>query len=60
MGPTCEVNANGNKEWYLNGKYHRTDGPAIERVNGDKAWYLNSEYITDNPLIWMVMQYENN
>ena len=29
-------------------------------ANGDKAWYLNGKYITDNPLVWMVMQYENN
>ena len=80
---TCEVNANGDKEWYLNGKYHREDGPAVEYANGDnawylngerhredgpaiehatgdKVWYLNGEYITDNPLVWMVMQYENN
>jgi hypothetical protein len=24
------------KRWYLNGKWHREDGPAIERANGDK------------------------
>jgi hypothetical protein len=32
---------NGNKIWYLNGLYHRVDGPAIEHSNGDKFWYLN-------------------
>jgi hypothetical protein len=26
--------------WYLNGKRHRVDGPAIEYVNGDKVWYM--------------------
>jgi hypothetical protein len=31
---------NGDKYWYLNGKYHREDGPAIEWSNGDKSWYL--------------------
>jgi hypothetical protein len=25
------ITADGDKEWYLNGKRHRTDGPAIER-----------------------------
>jgi hypothetical protein len=28
-------------EWYLNGKLHREDGPAIEYKNGDKSWWLN-------------------
>jgi len=36
------------------------DSTAIEKANGYKAWYLNSEFITYDPLIWMVMQYENN
>jgi hypothetical protein len=29
------------KFWYLNGKLHREDGPAIECSNGYKSWYLN-------------------
>jgi hypothetical protein len=28
------IAADGDKEWYLKGKRHRTDGPAIERTNG--------------------------
>ena len=39
--PECITNANGNKEWWLNGKRHREDGPAFERVSGHKEWYLN-------------------
>ena len=35
-GATCEIDADGNKVWYLNGTWHRTDGPAIEDANGDK------------------------
>jgi hypothetical protein len=27
---TVKVYANGHKHWYLNGKLHREDGPAIE------------------------------
>ncbi len=43
---------NGGKEWYLNGKRHRTDGPAIERANGGKYWYLNDKlHRTDGPAI---------
>ena len=37
----CITNANGNKEWFLNGKRHREDGPAVERTNGTKEWYLD-------------------
>jgi len=40
---TCGVNENGNKIWYLNGKYHREDGPAVEYANGDKEWWLNGK-----------------
>jgi hypothetical protein len=35
---------NGDKEWYLNGKRHRKDGPAIEFTNGDKVWMLNDQF----------------
>ena len=39
-------------EWYLNGKPHREDGPAIERSNGDKCWYLNGKkHREDGPAI---------
>lgn len=41
-GPAIEY-ADGTKEWYLNGKLHRSDGPAIECSmigNGRKEWYL--------------------
>jgi len=31
------------KKWYLNGKLHREDGPAIEFSNGNKEWWLNDE-----------------
>lgn len=34
--------ANGDKEWYHNGKRHREgDQPAIECTNGNKEWYQN-------------------
>ena len=38
-----EVNEYGTKRWYLNGKRHRVDGPAIEDANGNKYWYLNGK-----------------
>ena len=50
--PEMEQDANGNKEWYLNGKRHRVDGPAIEGANGYKAWYLNGElHRIDGPAV---------
>ena len=40
---TVKVWDNGTKSWYLNGKYHREDGPAYEGANGNKSWYLNGK-----------------
>ena len=42
-----EVNDNGDKAWYLNGKQHREDGPAIEYADGSKWWYLNGKELTE-------------
>jgi len=47
-----KVSPNGTKCWYLNGKYHREDGPAIEYTNGSKCWYLNGKrHREDGPAI---------
>jgi len=39
--PQCKVDAYGTKRWFLNGKHHREDGPAVECTNGQKEWWLN-------------------
>jgi len=44
---TVKVYTNGNKLWYLKGKHHREDGPAVEWANGDKFWYLNGKQLTE-------------
>jgi hypothetical protein len=31
----------GTRQWYLNGKLYRENGPAVERADGSKSWYLN-------------------
>jgi len=50
--PICETDAHGNKRWYLNGEYHRTDGPAIEWIDGSKYWVLNGvRHRTDGPAV---------
>jgi hypothetical protein len=40
-----ETDEYGTKRWFLNGKYHREDGPAVEYANGSKEWYLNDNYL---------------
>ena len=48
-----KIDQDGSKEWFLNGKRHREDGPAVEDVeDGYKAWYLNGElHREDGPAI---------
>ena len=41
--PICEISADGDKKWYLNGKLHREDAPAIEFADGTKEWFLNGK-----------------
>jgi len=44
---TVKVWDNGNKSWFLNGKYHREDGPAREYADGNKFWFLSGERVTE-------------
>lgn len=47
-----EVYPNGTKSWYLKGKRHREDGPALEFTNGDKSWWLNGKrHREDGPAV---------
>jgi len=49
---TVKVYNNGDKYWYLNGRRHREDGPAIECASGDKSWYLNGKlHREDGPAV---------
>ena len=41
--PECKTYPDGTKEWCLNGKRHREDGPAYEHPDGTKHWYLNGK-----------------
>jgi hypothetical protein len=46
------IYSDGTKSWYLNGRRHRTDGPAIESSDGTKFWYLNGKFHrTDGPAV---------
>ena len=49
---TIYINKDGSKYYYLNGKVHREDGPAIEYVDGTKYWYKNSKlHREDGPAV---------
>ena len=43
-GRVVKADTCGNKSWFLNGKRHRINGPAVEYSDGDKYWYLNGMY----------------
>jgi hypothetical protein len=44
---TVKVYEDGSKDWYLNDKLHREDGPAVEYADGTKFWYLNGIEMTE-------------
>ena len=44
--PEMKECSDGSKVWWLNGEYHRTDGPAIEASDGTKVWWLNDKQVT--------------
>ena len=47
------IDEDGNKIWYQNGLWHRTDGgPAVEYPNGYKAWWQNNQvHRLDGPAV---------
>jgi len=52
MKDGLHINSNGTKYWYLEGKYHRVDGPAIECPDGTKYWYLEGKcHRVDGPAV---------
>jgi hypothetical protein len=48
------IDRNGTERWFLNGKLHREDGPAVIRADGTQYWYLNGViHREDGPaVIW--------
>ena len=46
------MKTNGHKEWFINEKLHREDGPAVEWTNGSKEWWLNGKlHREDGPAV---------
>ena len=44
------IDANGTKNWYLNGRRHREGGPAIEYASGLKYWYYEGNPVNSPSL----------
>jgi S-adenosylmethionine synthetase len=53
MQPTMTETSHGDKVWQLDGKFHRTDGPAYESgLTGRKTWWKYGErHRTDGPAV---------
>ena len=46
------VDVHGTTRWYLDGKLHRENGPAVEYADGNKWWYLNGKrHRADGPAV---------
>jgi hypothetical protein len=54
--PEHIIYANGTQEWWVNGKWHRLDGPAIIWADGTQEWWVNDKNITDKVEKWLKNQ----
>ena len=43
MDRPAVIRPDGTREWWLNGKKHRTDGPAVIYPDGSEEWWLNGK-----------------
>ena len=49
---TVKVGNDGSRMWFLNGKRHREDGPAVEHPDGYKEWRFNGKvHREDGPAV---------
>ena len=49
---TIEIDVDSARRWFLNGRFHREDGPAAEWADGSKFWYLNGQlHREDGPAV---------
>lgn len=52
-GGPAQTWENGNEEWYIHGRHHRLDGPAIvDVVHSFKGWFINGHIITGKIHDW--------
>jgi len=46
------IDSVGTQQWWLNGEYHRVDGPAFIHVDGSQIWFINGKlHRVDGPAI---------
>jgi len=48
--------SSGAKSWFLNGDYHREDGPACEYSDGAKYWWLNGNKFLSEKNYWKAIE----
>jgi hypothetical protein len=46
------VSSNGMKFWYIHGKRHRLDGPAVEHPYYVREWWINDFEVTHKITKW--------
>ena len=51
---------NGVKWWYLNNKWHRANGPAIQYTNGKKSWCWHDNEVTEYEHMMLAGQEQAN
>lgn len=49
-GPAI-IRSNGSKEWWLHGKRHRIDGPAVESSVQNEWWFYGKRHRAYGPAI---------
>ena len=42
------IDEHGTEYYYINGKLHREDGPAIIYNNGHKEWWINGHRVSES------------
>jgi len=56
---TVKIDEHGTKHWYIDGKLHREDGPAIECTNGASVWWIHGElHREDGPAVELANGYK--
>ena len=52
MATSMLMIADGGKQWWVNGKLNRTDGPAVKLADGYTEWWVNYQRRrTDGPAV---------
>ena len=52
--PKLVEHPDGTKQWWVDGKLHRLDGPAVEYEDGSKQWFVDGKC---HRLDWPALEY---